>query len=468
MIFTSITFLLFFMVLMASFLIVKKTSSRQTLLLLASYFFYGAWNIYFIPLIIVSSIWGWLLGLLMYRANNVSLRKIYLFISLALSLSMLGYFKYANFVIENLSMFFGVEWPFMEITLPVGISFFTFQTMSYTIDLYRERIDVCLSLKKFMLFVAFFPQLVAGPIVRASDFLPQLDKKIKLKWDDLKIGSQIFLGGAIQKALIADNLSVFVDPVFADPGLFSAGTLWLSCFAYSIQIFCDFSGYSLMAIGIARMFGFVLPENFRMPYISQSITEFWRRWHISLSTWLRDYLYISLGGNRKGRLFTYANLLITMLLGGLWHGASWNFVLWGFLHGVGLAIHKVWCNYSENILGDILNSIPYKIFSWLLTMSFVALLWVPFRSKDFNSTLVYFKNMLPGSDGIEWMHDMSIYVLICVLIWHVLYLNNNKVLFSFPTTKMSRPLPAFYLGFFLLLIVLVAPTNTSPFIYFQF
>lgn len=266
MIFTSLNFLAFFIALLGLMTVIRGATQREYLLLFASYVFYGAWNPVFILLIIISSLWGWYLGLLMHRTSNQLLRKRYVWLSLFLSMTMLGYFKYANFFIDNLTYIFGVEWQHTDIILPVGISFFTFQTMSYTIDLYRERIPVCTSLHKFMLFVAFFPQLVAGPIVRASEFLPQLERHIRLKWHDMAIGGQIFLGGAIQKVLIADNMSVFVDPVFAAPELYSPATLWLAVASYGIQIFCDFSGYSLMAIGVARIFGYELPKNFDMPY----------------------------------------------------------------------------------------------------------------------------------------------------------------------------------------------------------
>jgi len=260
MIFTSLLFLAFFMILLVLMLVVRGNQAREYLLLLASYVFYGAWNPVFILLIVASSLWGWYLGLLMQRRGDPRWRKGCTWLSLLLSLSMLGYFKYANFLAENMAAMLGTEWQHADIILPVGISFFSFQTMSYTIDLYRGHIPVCTSLRKFMLFVAFFPQLVAGPIVRATEFLPQLEEKILLRWESLLLGGQIFLGGAIQKVLVADNISVFVDPVFSDPDLFSSGTLWLATAAYAMQIFCDFSGYSLMAIGVARMLGFKLPR----------------------------------------------------------------------------------------------------------------------------------------------------------------------------------------------------------------
>jgi len=467
MIFTSLTFLAFFLALLGLMLLVRGTTQREYLLLFASYVFYGAWNPVFILLIVVSSLWGWYLGLLMHKTDSQLLRRRYTALSLFLSLFMLGYFKYANFFVENLAYIFGIRWEHADIVLPVGISFFTFQTMSYTIDLYRQRIPVCMHLHKFMLFVAFFPQLVAGPIVRASEFLPQLERRISLRWNDMAIGGQIFLGGAIQKVLVADNISVFVDRVFADPGLYSSSTLWLAVASYGIQIFCDFSGYSLMAIGVARILGYKLPKNFDMPYVATSITEFWRRWHMTLSFWLRDYLYIPLGGNRMGTGRTYLNLIITMLLGGLWHGASWNFVIWGGMHGLALAVHKLWSVYTAG-WDNIKQLLLYRLLSWVLTMLVVGMLWVPFRSVDFQTTVLFFGGLLPDGEGIAWMHPMVITILSVVIFWHALYLVRSTVLYAFPSERPYNAVPAFVIGGFIMLIVFFAPINTSPFIYFQF
>lgn len=467
MIFTSITFLVFFAILACLLVVIRTTDNRQTLLLVASYVFYGAWNSTYLLLIFFSSLWGWLLGLMMTRAKSEPEKKLYLAISLALSLGMLGYYKYADFIVDNIYLALGnPRTTSFDILLPVGISFFTFQTMSYTIDLYRGNIAACYSLKKFMLFVAFFPQLVAGPIVRASDFLPQLDKKIVFKREDILIGFQIFLGGAIQKVLFADNLSRFVDPVFGDPGLYSSTTLWLALISYAVQIFCDFCGYSLMAIGIARALGFKLPPNFNMPYISLSVTEFWRRWHLSLSFWLRDYLYISLGGNRHGSFRTYQNLIITMLLGGLWHGASWNFVVWGVGHGIALAVHKFWSELTDH--WRIKRAFVYKLFTWALTFLVAILLWIPFRTADITVTKLYFSRLWCAGNGFDWISSASIVVLGLAIAWHIAFIMKSKYLFCFPMTK---PFGWYGVGCItgsLMLFVLVAPLDASPFIYFQF
>lgn len=467
MIFTSWTFLLFFIVLSVLLYVFKASSHRLSIMLVASYIFYGAWNVSYLGLIFASSLWGWGLGLMMVRAKTEAARKASLMLSLFLSMGMLGFYKYADFFANNIYSLLDIQRDeSFDILLPVGISFFTFQTMSYTIDLYRGNLQPCYSLKKFMLFVAFFPQLVAGPIVRAVDFLPQLEKKIVFSHEDIILGAQIFLGGAIQKSLFADNLSVFVDPVFAEPVLYSSSTLWLALSAYSLQIFCDFAGYSLMAIGLARMLGFKLPPNFNMPYISASVTEFWRRWHISLSTWLRDYLYISLGGNKKGLFRTYANLFITMILGGLWHGASWNFVLWGTGHGLALAVHKYWLvhtgqwTFKENTL--------YRATAWGFTLIVVMLLWIPFRTHEFSDTVVYFSRLWGAGSGFDWYNTKSIIVLGFAAIWHLAFLYGAKWLILFPC---KRPVSWYCLSVIILtlfIFLLLSPTDTSPFIYFQF
>jgi len=469
MIFTSFPFLLFFASLLLLMVFVRNTRPRIYLLLFASYFFYAMWSVKFVLLIFACSLWSWIFGLLIHNSNNRLHRRAYLIASISLCLGTLGFFKYTNFILENVTGLFDIGFPqHMDIVLPVGISFFLFQAMSYTIDLYRGKIDVSKNLTKFLLFVAFFPQLVAGPIVRASEFLPQLENKIKLNGMNFIIGAQIFLGGALQKVLIADNLSVYVDVVFREPSLYSVATLWFSLLCYSIQIFCDFSGYSLMAIGLARILGFQLPENFRMPYLSKSVTEFWRRWHITLSTWLRDYLYISLGGNRKGINRTYVNLMITMLLGGLWHGASWNFLIWGGMHGLALIVHRLW---ERGILIRISNRTSSSIsaFSaWSITFVFVLLTWVPFRCQDLSTTLIYFKGLFFGSGEVVWFHTPSIVVMLGVIIWHMLYRNKRRVLALFPTDKPLR-VPAFAVICCLVMMLMIfSPVNTSPFIYFQF
>ena len=473
MIFTSVTFIVFFAVVLALLGLIRGASGRIWILLLASYIFYANWNVYYAILIFLYGVWGWGLGLAMAKTRRPALKKFYFGLSLFLTLGTLAYFKYANFLSSNFSTVFGVpSLGSVDVVLPVGISFFTFHTLSYIIDLYRGHIVASRNPVKFFLFVSFFPQLVAGPILRASSFLPQLDKPVVINWANAIAGTQLFIGGAIQKVLFADHLSIFVDPVFRSPEIYSPGTLWLAIVAYSMQIFCDFSGYSMMAIGTAKFIGFDLPENFRMPYLSQSISEFWRRWHISLSSWLRDYLYIPLGGNHDGVMRTQVNMMITMLLGGLWHGASWNFVLWGALHGIALVVHRGWVGWRGRAMPGLSpDGAAYRTASWAVTLLFCGLAWIPFRSPSFDSTLLILRGLLPRSGGsIEWYHTPSLVILGAAIAWHALYQFAPVVMAKIPfRDDQVRKWPAmFILGFTVLLLFLFAPLSASPFIYFQF
>jgi alginate O-acetyltransferase complex protein AlgI len=469
MIFSSLGFFAFMLVAFALLLIIRQDRGRKAVLLAGSYAFYGAWDMRFLALIFACSIWSWWLGLLMARQERAEYRRWILGLCLFLDLGMLGYFKYANFFIDSLQSLVGLDDVVpLDIVLPVGISFFTFQAMSYNIDLYRQRIPICRSLPKFLLFIAFFPQLVAGPIVRASEFLPQLNRPVRLEWANVNVGVQIFLIGLVQKSVFGDNLAVLVDPVFAHPNLYDTGTLWLGMFAYAGQIFCDFSGYSLMAIGVARMLSFDMPTNFRTPYLAGSITDFWRRWHITLSTWLRDYLYISLGGNRKGEVRTNVNLMITMLLGGLWHGASWNFVVWGSLHGLGLVAHKQWVKSRwRTPLRDKLGWI-YDVTAWVVTFVLVCLLWIPFRCTEFSQTASYLEGLFVWRDGINWMHSMTLVLLSTLAVWHVMQLIGIRAATLLPASRVSEIMPMAAFVTLLLVVAMFAPVETSPFIYFQF
>ena len=322
---------------------VKSFKIKKRFLLLVSYYFYSYWDWRFLGLIIISTIIDYTIGNLLLNSKSLKSRKLLVATSVICNLSILGFFKYYNFFLDSFYLFFSFleqDNSALNIILPVGISFYTFQSLSYTIDIYRKKIKPTKSFFDFALYVSFFPQLVAGPIIRAVDFLPQLESPRKLSRYRLFKGSKLFIIGLFKKSYIADNLAEFIDFGFANPEILNALTLLIVTLAYGIQIYCDFSGYSDMAIGIACIMGYDFKSNFNYPYIAQNIQIFWRRWHISLSSWLKDYLYIPLGGNRKGTIRTYINLLVTMLLGGLWHGASWNFIFWGFWHGIGLSIHR--------------------------------------------------------------------------------------------------------------------------------
>ena len=347
MIFSQIEYLFFFVLVFGIYWMTPRRR-RVWILLIASCVFYGSWNVRYLALIWASTLVDFVAAGRMYRAERAAVRARWLLASLVANLGALAVFKYYGFFTESLAAMLeavgiAVHMPSLELLLPVGISFYTFQSMSYTIDVWRGRRAPETGLVYFATYVSFFPQLVAGPIVRSDELIPQLRAPPPLSVSKVKRGGKLFLWGLIKKNIFADLVAVkCVDVIFANPAAFDTPTLWLGALGYSLQIYADFSGYTDMARGSALMLGYELPENFRTPYLSRSLTEFWRRWHMSLSTWLRDYLYISLGGNRGGRTKTYRNLMLTMLLGGLWHGAAWTFVVWGALHGGGLALHRLW------------------------------------------------------------------------------------------------------------------------------
>src|SRR5262245_25780179 len=313
--FVSWGFVAFFAAVLAGLKLMPTRSARQLLLLVANAVFYGSGTTWHLLVLAAPALVDYACAVRIEDARDARERRRWLLVSLVSNLGLLAYFKYANFFVDNVAALFGVSAAPLDIALPVGISFFLFKTMSYTIDVYRREIPACRSLWRYAMFVSFFPELVAGPIVRASVFLPQMERTLELSWQRTAMGLQVIVLGVSKKMLVADRLAMFVDPVFTTPAAYSQGTVICAVIAYSLQIYCDFSGYSDIAIGVARIVGFDLPENFDMPYLSTSITEFWHRWHITLSQWLRDYLYVPLGGNRRGPLRTYVNLLITILFG---------------------------------------------------------------------------------------------------------------------------------------------------------
>ena len=385
-------------------------------------------------------------------------------------LVVLGVFKYFNFFVKSFTDLLGMENPgALAIILPVGISFYTFQSMSYTIDVMRGQIKSH-SFLNVALYVAFFPQLVAGPIVKASDFIPQLEKDHMLTKADFLEGIQIFSIGLFKKMVIADNLSVFVDDVFAKPMAFSSVSVILAVISYSIQIYCDFSGYSDMAIGVAKCLGYNFERNFNVPYISKNVSEFWKRWHISLSTWLQQYLYISLGGNRKGVARTYINLLLTMVLGGLWHGASYNFIIWGLLHGLALCVHKLWMKVKKPWKSNWFTTLV----SMLGTYIFVCICWVFFRAENLSLALSVIGKMFIWTPGIVQIFSWTIFALTVMLLTHSVVLIRQrkrdlpKAEGYYPLVNLSTIKGQTLFFIFLGLILCLAYANSNPFIYFQF
>ncbi len=384
LIFSSGLFLWLFAAFAAVYLLLQRRTTARLLFVtcFSYYFYYKSSGCYFVLLACVT-LCDYTLARLMDRTDVRWKRRLLLCASLAANLGMLCYFKYTNFLREAFAALTGGHVDVLDIFLPVGISFFTFQSLSYTIDVYRRQIRPLGCLLDYAFYVSFFPQLVAGPIVRARDFIPQIRRPLFVSREML--GRAVFLiaGGLFKKAVISDYISLnFVERVFAEPGLYSGVECLMGVYGYALQIYCDFSGYSDMAIGIALLLGYRFNDNFDAPYRSASVTEFWRRWHISLSSWLRDYLYISLGGNRRGKLRQYVNLMLTMLLGGLWHGASWNFVVWGLMHGVALAVHKLWTGLWARPKGWRPRG-ARRAMCVLLTFHFVCLCWIFFRQESF-------------------------------------------------------------------------------------
>ena len=384
LIFSSGLFLYLFVGFLAGYWLLKKTSRLRILYVVAFslYFYYKSSGWYFV-LLLLAATYDYLIGYSLYFTKGKTERKLLLAMSVVMNLSMLCYFKYTNFLIDLTNQLFGAGFlDFQNIFLPVGISFFVFQSMSYTIDIYRGQLRPLDSWLDYLFYLSFFPQLVAGPIVRASDFIPQIRQKPVVTREMLGTALFLVLTGLFKKAVISDYIALnFVDRIFDEPLLYSGFECLMGIYGYALQIYCDFSGYSDMAIGLALVMGFRFPKNFDAPYRSATITEFWRRWHISLSSWLRDYLYISLGGNRKGKGRTYLNLLLTMLLGGLWHGAAIRFILWGALHGVALALHKMWLQVvpGAKALGKDMNPVM-RLMGILFTFHLVCLGWLVFRA----------------------------------------------------------------------------------------
>jgi D-alanyl-lipoteichoic acid acyltransferase DltB (MBOAT superfamily) len=397
MLFNSFVFFVFLAVVLPIFYCLPTKASKNVFLLIASYVFYGYWDWRFCALLILSTIIDFYIGLKIHNARTAQLSKRYFLVSLITNLGILGVFKYFNFFIESfqtLSEKLGwqLDMLHLNVILPVGISFYTFQTLSYSIDVYRKKLKPAENIIDFALFVSIFPQLVAGPIERASDLLPQLTVKLKPSIEQIKQGVVLIVMGLFRKVIIGDSAGRYVDNIFSNMAHYSSYELIFGLIMFSIQIYADFSGYSHIARGTAKMLGVELMKNFEQPYLSQNITEFWRRWHISLSTWLKDYLYIALGGNRKGTISTYVNIIITMLLGGLWHGASWNFVIWGGLHGIYLSIHKMMLK-GEKIPERITKLNLSTVLKVFLTYCLVLFTWLFFRSTSWDMTTLYFSKI---------------------------------------------------------------------------
>ncbi len=471
MLFNSETFILFFAVTYTLYLMTKGRRGQNRLLLVASYVFYGWWDWRFLSLIALSTVVDFFLAKNIKASTDKDTRKKLMLTSVGVNLSILGFFKYFNFFVDsttNLLGSFGIQPDFvtLNIVLPVGISFYTFQTLSYTIDVYREKMEPTDDFLDFALFVSFFPQLVAGPIERASALLPQISKPRHLSWGQVNAGAHLILWGLFKKVVIADRAAIHSNNVFNNIEAYSGLDLVTGALAFTLQIYGDFSGYSDIARGTAKLLGFDLMVNFKLPYFARNPSDFWRRWHVSLSSWLRDYLYISLGGNRGGTFLTYRNLCLTMLLGGLWHGAAWNFVLWGAFHGLILVIYRVTPVLKDDPAEDGLAG--WLGWGWRVPVMFVFTVcgWVLFRCTTMADITWWFSHAGPGLS--EQSLSMLVRVgalwvpLVAVQIWQQLR-GDLLVMANSPV-----PLRVFIHAGLLAGIFLLGIRSGSEFLYFQF
>jgi len=472
MVFNSLTFLVFLTIVLAVYVLLPSWTAKKAFLLGASYVFYGAWNPPFVLLLAISTVIDWVAGWRLGEETNPARRRLFLLVSLVSNLGLLGFFKYGGFLLDNfvaLVRTFGIEYTpaAPDIVLPVGISFYTFQTLSYTIDVYRRRLAPTRSILDFSLFVSFFPQLVAGPIVRAADFLPQLIEPRRLRARALGWGLFLVTLGLFEKNVLADGLlAEAADTVFGSPGPTSALDTWLGTIAFAGQIFCDFAGYSTCAIGISLCLGFSLPDNFRMPYAAVGLSDFWRRWHISLSTWLRDYLYIPLGGSHGSKRRTVFALATTMLLGGLWHGASWNFVVWGGLHGLFLIVERgLRVRFGERPWA---KAPPTRAVLGVITFALVCIAWVFFRATDLPRAMMHVAAMLGAIPVGPILSSFTVFktvVVVTGLVATHIAMRDRRI------EDLAEKTPTWLIGVVwavMLVALVLTQGGGDAFIYFQF
>ena len=487
MTFASFEFVGFFLVVLAGRALSRTRSTDNWILLLASYAFIASWSAPSVLLLTIVSLIDFRAGQQIHRSESQRERRRWLMLSITANLGLLGFFKYTNFLLANAGWAarmtgFDTQGWHLDIILPVGISFFTFKSMSYTLDVYRGSITPCASVRDYMLFVSFFPQLLAGPIVRASVLLPQIGQRVRSSAFDVEAGLAQFVLGAVKKLAIADQVAGHVTLIFSAPGQFDALTLLQGAVGYAIQIYCDFSGYSDMAIGAARIMGFRSPENFQLPYSARDVTDFWRRWHISLSSWLRDYAFLPLAyalsrrltaeryaGVRVDVVVYVAAILATFTLCGLWHGASWTFVLWGALHGLALAVHRAWKlrrpHWSRARSPWAVRA--GRLAAHLATLSVVLVGWILFRSESVQSAGVYLARLAGWESGGTRMPSPYIIPAFFVVVAAHLLTNRDG---HWAQEVPSRPVPARILWYASMIVVLVSfgAADAVPFIYSQF
>ncbi len=472
MVFSSILFLLYFLpIFLVVYQFLSKTESKNLWILLASIFFYSWGAPWFVFILISSTILDFHLVKQMYNCRDLVIKKRWLITSITLNLGLLAYFKYSNFFVENINSFLTMmdfqPMAWIKVALPIGISFYTFQTLTYSIDVYRGVSKPLQKVSDYLLYIMMFPQLIAGPIVRYNLVADQI-KARQEKYDDKLNGIFRFSIGLAKKVLIANQIGTVIDPLFSDISSLNTGMAWLVIMAYAFQIYFDFSGYSDMAIGLGKMMGFKFPENFNSPYISKNITEFWRRWHITLGNWMKDYLYIPLGGNRvssTGRL--YFNLGFVFLMSGLWHGASWNFVLWGVFHGSFLVLDRLFLIKLNAKFGGL--------FSIMFTFTLVVLSWVVFRLEQMDDIFLYYQKLFNFSGWEITTIGGAFWITFCsaILFSFCTLSRNVRVVEQWMMNTPKKPIGMIlqFIGTWAILLICIATLSTSdfnPFIYFKF
>ena len=471
LLFNSGLFLGFFIVFYFIYILIRKQKHLRVLyvVLFSVFFYYKVSGDYFV-LLLLSALGNYILSESMDLFRRRWLRKSILILTVVLNVVVLGYFNYTNFFIDTANELFHLDFTFKNIIFPIGLSFYTFQAISYSVDLYRRQITPLSNIIDFVFYLSFFPKLVAGPIVRARDFLPQMAQKtINLSKNEMGIALFMIVAGLIKKAIISDYISQnFVDRIFDGPLNYTAFETWMAAYGYTLQIYCDFSGYSDLAIGIAILLGFYIPPNFNSPYKSGSVTEFWKRWHISLSTWLREYLYIPLGGNRKGKFRTYINLFLTMLIGGFWHGPALKYIVWGGLHGAALAVERFFKQYIK-----IPNNIFFNFIGVLLTFHFVVFCWIFFRASSFDlaKDFIFHIGDLTFSPE-DWKTVILAYrnVFILMLIGYLMHFTPHRLKGWIKSGFNYLPfvLKAVVVAAVFWLVYATSSSGPQPFIYFQF
>lgn len=482
MLFTSIDFVVFLPLVFAIYWLIPKNQlpTQNIFITLASFVFYGWWDIRFLVLMLISIVIDFFCGRWIHNAAFKNRKKFFLALSIVSNLSMLGFFKYYNFFIESFNAAFSIagiplQGTTLDIILPVGISFYTFQTLSYTIDIYRGILKPVSSFSAFSAFVSFFPQLVAGPIEKAASLLPQFQKVKQFDYGLAILGCKQILWGFFKKCVIADNCAVVSDAIFNNHDTYGGSTLLLGAIFFSFQIYGDFSGYTDMAIGTARLFGISLSRNFNYPYFSKNLIEFWRKWHISLTSWFRDYVYIPLGGNRVRLSRHLMNIMVVFLLSGFWHGASWNFIAWGGLHGIFillLTLRNVG-NTSASMSTGLSHYNILKFFQILITFILVSLLWVFFRADNITDALSFLMKISSASLlELPALPHRGISACVSLLIFFMLALEWRYRYTTFPLESAFSNYPGFWRWSFYIVLIgitgLCMHTGHSPFIYFQF